>query len=103
MSESENEQAWNAKVKIAEQVVPILLSYKQMVLSGNSFSIPNWVIDDGETLNEGEMIDRWLEYLDAMINSFNFELEKEVLDDQKLDEQEKGLYLFAKYYKHLWD
>lgn len=38
-----------------------------------------------------------------MIESFKFELKGEVMSNSKLDKQEQGLMLFAKYYKHLWD
>ena len=100
---SSDVEPWNAKVQIAENIVPIIKGYRNLIASGNSYSIPNWVIDDGESLDEKEINQRWLDYLDIMIKAFELELEGEVLNELLRKEQKYGLSLFAKYYVHLWD
>ena len=96
-------EPWNAKIQIAENIVPIIKGYRDLIASESSYSVPNWVVDDGESLNEKEIKQRWLNYLDIMIKAFELELEGEVINEVLRKEQNYGLTLFAKYYVHLWD
>lgn len=94
---------WNAKSEIAEKVVPILKSYRELIKSDQSYAIPTWINIDQKKLTEAEMKTVWLSYLDQMILAFSLENSGKVLTAKDRNEQKKGLDLFAKYYCHLWD
>ena len=96
-------QPWNAKAEIAQRIIPVIKSYRDLMVSENSYSIPNWVVDKDESLDENEVQQRWLDYLELMIKAFELEIKDEVASELKLKEQAYGLNLFAKYYVHLWD
>ena len=101
--ENSEPQAFNVKGEIAQTIVPLIQGYRELMASGDSYCIPNWVVDDGETLSEKEMASRWLDYLAIMIKAFEMEIQGELITQQMRKEQDKGLALFAKYYAHLWD
>lgn len=96
-------QGWNAKVDIADQVVPILNSYKRIILSEDSYSIPTWVDEEESGLTEDELKKRWLSYVDSMIFAFSLEISGKVPSKEDRATQKRGLELFSKYYIHLWD
>ena len=54
LDQDADETAWNAKVKIAECVVPVLKAYKSLVQDGEAYNIPTWVVENEEELSESE-------------------------------------------------
>ena len=106
MSKSDSNRdidGWNAKVEIADQVVPILESYRKLILSEDSYSIPTWVDSEESNLSDAELKQLWLSYVESMISAFSLEISGTVLSKKDRNEQRNGLELFAKYYTHLWD
>lgn len=103
-----SDHLWDAKKVIAFHIVKTLQAYKKFVMSESFYSIPTWMLEDMEdmdSISEDVLKNRWLSCLDEMI--LGFQLENNYPIDMSLEErlkiQKHSLYLFNKYYFHLWD
>jgi len=100
----DNYDTWNADHTAALILVPLLTEFRK-----NLHSYPTNIDESDlpEFMLYHDKLDQWRYILDRMIEAFRMRSDLEADD---IDEREKqketskdGLYLFAKYYDHLWD
>lgn len=92
------------KKEIAYKTLPILNSYRKMIVMNKNWSRPDWVVmkTDIHEYSDEQLNKVWLEYLDKMILAFEL-VQQGVFSEQDKAKIDEGLILFAKYYQHLWD
>ncbi|OEY94925.1 hypothetical protein BJD20_17940 [Acinetobacter proteolyticus] len=94
----------DSKKEIAHKILPILRSYRKLIIKKDNISLPTWVVDSKypQDFSDDELNYIWLDYLNKMILAFEL-----VLAGNHSTEAEKqieeGLRLFTSYYQHLWD
>lgn len=91
------------KIAIARKVLPVLGAYHKLLLNRKNWSLPNWVVEEGERLTDEQMYQRWLSYVDQMILAFHLVDSGQFHDEKNEALIDEGLRLFATYYRHLWD
>jgi hypothetical protein len=98
--------SWNADYTLALIIYPVL---KQLRKTKHGWAILD--DDDGFNFEErgisADSKKRWNEVMDAMIWSFKHIVKNKEFDKQGFTEYhariDRGLVLFGKYYRHLWD
>ena len=102
-----DDKVYNLKMEISYFIVPKLKSYIDFVESGEMMSIPKWVQPDNNSLNEKQIIEKWLSILKSIYIPFHYyvdPLHYQNIGFQDLEKKRKlGLTLFATYFEHLWD
>lgn len=99
------EEAWNIDTTLARWIVPRLkLFLRELDKVGGT---PGILLKEcGGEYESDEAYDKWVEIVNKMLFSFEYyaDLYKRQLttDDEEKARVEEGLYLFAKYYRHLW-
>ncbi len=90
------------KRAISSKILPILKSYRNMIIKRKNWSRPTWVVTetDLDNFNDDQLREIWLEYLNKMIRSFEL---TEIGCYEPEAEIKEGLELFTIYYQHLWD
>ena len=92
----------DSKKAIARKVLPVLKSYRKLLLQKKNWSLPTWVAEEGEQLSEEGLNARWLSYIDQMIFAFHL-MDIGSYHNEKEGVIDEGLMLFARYYRHMWD
>lgn len=105
-----NWHIWDFKTCVAYFIIPRIKAYRHMVVERQIKAIPNWVLK-----NEDDCIDKldkdvyviWEEYLNEIIFAFEYTINplkfSHLNYEEALLKKNKGLFLFALYYDHLWD
>lgn len=94
------EDAWDIKVDMAKFLVPRLKMFLKEIdkVGATPGILARQYPDDG--------YERWREMVKKMLFSFeyyaNYDERKMVASDSELRRVEEGLFLFAKWYGHLW-
>lgn len=92
------------KKEIAYKTLPILNSYRKLIMMNKNWSRPEWVVDKNniDDYSDEQLKQIWLEYLDKMILAFELVLagDCDVRSQAKIKE---GLMLFSTYFQDLWD
>ena len=97
---------WDLKKATAEFLVPRLILYKEWVESDKMMAIPNWVRAEVGDVEDTELNGAWASIIGEMIDGFvvftnNFD--SALSNEERIKREERALYLFSKYYSHLWD
>ncbi len=100
---------WNLKVAFSEFALPRLIAFREKWASNEMMAIPEWLIPEflpyGST--EEKMVETWINILDTIIFSFDYQLNRQKFHAMGLEAVEErkrqGLLYFAKFFDHLWD
>ena len=58
------------KIAIARKVLPVLRAYHKLLLNRKNWSLPNWIVEEGEQLTDEQINQRWLSYVEQMLLAF---------------------------------
>ncbi len=109
----DSKELYNLKYYISEYLVPRFIEFKKIFENKSSPTVPTIYQEEIQyylgydyeiELNFNEKQKVWIKILDDIIFSFKYQIEEDCSKNPKetIKKIDRGLKLFAKYFKDLW-